>query len=487
MLALRTGALTAAGSAIGLVCGYVLAAAILGKESLDRANTSSLATSAVIGTVGGFAATGLALYLTGRRSIDREINDDRARHTLIVPLWRRARLDLVGVLVVAVGTAVAVRSGAFDGAPGSVYFGRGVKLNVALLVLPLAVWITGSLLGARVVGALLGRTQPRSTAAVGRPLPSLYRLSIGRRPWAISNGAFIVSLIVALATCLAAFTASYDAAKVRRRPLRERRRHPHHPQPHLRPPLHRRRRQGLPNPRHRRHHAGRLRAQQRHPAQRPHLRPRQPRRHRPRQLPVVAPLSGSRFTDGSPQDAFQALRDDPTAILVSQDMAAFLKAEVGDTLQVVLARATDAQVEVPLHIAGLFERLPGFPDGADAVMAIAAHTSAVPSKDPDFFLAATERDDDAGLRAAVASLQAEHHERRAPDRHPSHHPRQRPVEPRRAQHRRPRRSRLHLLPRHGRGDHRHLRLRPPPPAPPRVHHPPRPGPRAVHHPTTHQP
>ena len=61
----------------------------------------------------------------------------------------------------------------------------------------------------------LARSQPTSSAALGRPLPVLYRRSIGRRPWAISNGAIIVALIVALATSLAAFTNSYDTAKVR--------------------------------------------------------------------------------------------------------------------------------------------------------------------------------------------------------------------------------------------------------------------------------
>ncbi|MBL8778266.1 MAG: FtsX-like permease family protein [Acidimicrobiales bacterium] len=407
MLALRTGALTAVGSALGLLCGYLLAAAILGQESLDRANPSSLATSAVLGTLGGFAATGMALYLTGRRSIDREINGDRARHTLSVPIWRRARLDLVGVAVVAIGTAIAVRAGAFEGAPGSVYFGRGVNLNVALLVLPLAVWITGSLLGARVIGAVLGRTQPRSTAAVGRPLPSLYRLSIGRRPWSISNGAFIVTLIVALATCLSAFTASYDAAKVRDA------RYANGADIRI-----------TPSPTSARAYSvddtqafqttGVVDAT---PVvyELSNVILRSARTSDPANLaavdpatyPSVAPLSGSRFTGGSAEDALRGLRDDPTAILVSEDTAAFLKAEVGDTLQVVLARATDAQVEVPLHITGLFERLPGFPDGADAVMAISAHTAAVPSKNPDFFLAATERDDTAGLRTAVESLRAD--------------------------------------------------------------------------------
>ncbi len=407
MLALRTGALTAVGSALGLLCGYLLAAAILGQESLDRANPSSLATSAVLGTLGGFAATGMALYLTGRRSIDREINGDRARHTLSVPIWRRARLDLVGVAVVAIGTAIAVRAGAFEGAPGSVYFGRGVNLNVALLVLPLAVWITGSLLGARVIGAVLGRTQPRSTAAVGRPLPSLYRLSIGRRPWSISNGAFIVTLIVALATCLSAFTASYDAAKVRDARYANGADIRITPSPTSARPYTVDDAEALQT-------TG-VAATTPVVYELSNVILRSARTSDPANLaavdpatyPSVAPLSGSRFTGGSPEDAFRGLSDDPTAILVSEDMAAFLKAEVGDTLQVVLARATDAQVEVPLHITGLFERLPGFPDGADAVMAISAHTAAVPSKNPDFFLAATERADTTGLRTAVESLRAD--------------------------------------------------------------------------------
>ena len=407
MLALRTGALTAVGSAIGLGCGYLLAAVILGKESLDRANPSSLVTSAVLGTVGGFVATGLALYLTGRRSINQEINGDRARHATIVPVWRRARLDLIGVAVVAVGTGLAVRSGAFDGTPGSVYFGRAVTLNVALLVLPLAVWITGCLLGARIVGAILGRTQPHSTAAVGPPLTSLYRLSIGRRPWSISNGAFIVSLIVGLATCLAAFTSSYDAAKVRDA------RYATGADVRI-----------TPSPTSGRPYTvddAKVFETRGITAATPvvyelsNVILRSARTSDPANLaavdpvsyPSVAPLSGSGFTGGSPEAAFRALREDPTAILVSEEMADFLRAKVGDTLQVVLARATEVQVEVPLHITGLFERLPGFPAGADAVMAISGHTAAVPSKNPDFFLAVTERNDSAGLRIAVESLRAD--------------------------------------------------------------------------------
>ncbi len=406
MLAMRTGLLTAAGSIVGLAIGYLAAAAILGRESLDRASTASLARSGLLGAVGGFVATGLALYVTGRRSIDREINEDRARLLLRPPLWRRLRLDIVGVVVVVFGTVVALRAHAFDGAAGSVYFGRAVELNLALLVLPIAVWITGSLLAARLFGNALGWTQPHSSASIGPPLRSLYRLSIGRRPWAIGNGAIVVSLIVALATSLAAFTASYDAAKVddaryangadiRITPS------PTASEPYTvddvalfqtagvseaTPVVY-----GLSN-------VILRSARTSDPANLAAV--------DPETYASVSPLVDSHFPDGDAASLLATLQSDPTAVLVSQDMADFLQAGIGDRLDVLLARATDDQVEVQLHITGLFERLPGFPDGADALMSIDQHTASVPTKAPDFFLAAATVGGDSGLRQAVDSLRS---------------------------------------------------------------------------------
>lgn len=404
MLALRTAVLTAVGAAVGLVLGYALAGAILGQASLNRASASSLLASALFGSLGGFTATGFALYLTGRRSIDREINEDRSALTRRSPLWRRTGLDLLAMTVVVVGTTVALRARAFDGAPGSVYFGRSVELNLALLVLPIAVWIAGTLLAARILGAGLGRTQPRSTSSIGRPLPRLYRLSIGRRPWAIANGAVIVALIVALSVCLAAFTASYDSAKTRDA------RYANGADIRI-----------TPSPTSQRtytvHDAARFRT-----AGIRAVTPviyglsnvilRSARTSDPANLAAVdpdtfasaAPVTGVHFSPGSVSSALARLHSDPTAVFVSQDMATFLRAKLGDTLEVILVRSTSEQVNVSLHIAGLFERLPGFPDGADALMSIKEHTARVPSKTPDFFLAATRGSDDGSLRTAVAAL-----------------------------------------------------------------------------------
>ncbi|MEO7398505.1 MAG: ABC transporter permease, partial [Ilumatobacteraceae bacterium] len=404
MLAVRTCLITAVGSVVGLVIGYGLAAAILGRESLSRASSSALITSALIGTISGFIATGFALYVTGRRSIDREINEDRNRLALRPPLWRRARLDIIGVAVVVAGTVIALRNHAFDGAPGSVYFGRAVELNLALLVLPVAVWITGSLVGARLIGTVLTRTQPQSTASIGRPLPSLIRLSIGRRPWAIGNGAIIVALIVALATSLAGFTASYDAAKV------DDSRYANGADIRI-----------TPSPVSVRPFAAsdaRLFLTEGVAGTTPvvyglsNVILRSARTSDPANLAAidpdtyvtVAPLADTHVRSGDARSALLVLRSDPTAVLLSKDMALFLKAKPGDPLFVLLARATDDQVEIELHVTNVFERLPGFPDGVDAVMSIDQHTAQVPAKAPDFFLAATAVGSDAGLRHAVESL-----------------------------------------------------------------------------------
>ncbi len=400
MLALRTALLTAAGALVGLVAGYGTTLGILGHDSLARASTSSLATSAATGTLGGYLATGAALYITGRRSIDREINDDRRRLVDDRPLWRRARLDLVGLAILAAGTIVALRTDAFAGSPGSVYFGRSVELNLTLLVLPIAAWVTGSLIAARVIGGTLSRTAPASTSHFQAAAPALARRSIGRRPWAISNAAIVAALIVGLATSLGAFTASYDQAKTRDA------RYANGADIRMTP---------------------------------------SPTSDRTFTVDDAATLTGPGISDTTPviyglsnvilrsdrtsdpanlaaiePDTFAAVAPVDTAleqqltgtldpfdstVLVSSDMAEFLKAGPGDTLHVLLARATPDQAEIDVTIAGLFERLPGFPDGADAIVHIDLHTNTIASKHPDFFLAATVDDRPGTLDRAVTHLQ----------------------------------------------------------------------------------
>ena len=405
MLAARTAILTGVGTTIGLVVGYLATATILGRSSLDRASTSSLIASALIGSIGGFIATGLALHFTGRRRIDREINEDRARHVSRAPMWRRTRLDIVGVAAIGIGTVLAVRANAFAGTPGSVYFGRGVELKLSLLALPILVWIAGSLLAARAFGTVLRRTQPHSKPTLGRPLPNLFRLSVGRRPWAISNGAVMVSLIVALATCLAAFTASYDSAKARDA------RYANGSDIRITPTPTARRTYGVADAG--AFQVGGIASVTPVIYGRQNVILRSQRTSDPANLVAidperfagVAPVFDEDIAQGTFADAMKTLESDPKAVLLSRDMASFLKAKPGDTLFVLLGRATPGQTEVEFHVTGLFERLPGFPDGAAALISITQHTAHVPSKAPDFFLASTRDGGDGGLRRAVSALE----------------------------------------------------------------------------------
>jgi len=406
MLALRVGCITAVGSIVGVSLGYVSAAVVLGQDTLWRASTESLVVSGVIGVAAGLLATGAALYITGRRSIDREINEDRARLANRAPIWRRYRLDVLGVVLVAVATALAISTSAFEGTPGSVYVGRSVELPLALLFLPIAAWVAGTLIGARFVAWILRLHRSGSTVEYDRTLRFLFRMSLRRRSWAVAEAATILGLIVALGTALAVFTASYDGAKaadarfVVGSDVRI-----------------------SPSPASDRAYRSADRAE----FQIDGVRTVAPvvygiqnviitsqRTSDPMNLAAVdpeayqqvAPLHDDQFVSTTAAEAINLLVDQPDAVLLNVEKADFLQAEVGDTLLVLLDRGSDQQVETELELVGTYERLPGFPDGADALMNLARHEEVLPTTTPNFFLAQTVDGSAATLDRVVTELRA---------------------------------------------------------------------------------
>ena len=405
MLALRVSGITAAGATLGVAIGYASAVGVIGHATLSRAMPATLLASALIGAVVGLLATGAALYLTGRRSINREINEDRAQLWLRAPMWRRYYLDLAAMLLVAVATAMVVTTSGFEGTPGSVYIGLAVSLPLSLLVLPLGVWIAGSFFGGRIVTWVLTRPSAPRSRYLDRPLSLLYRSSMQRRTASLVDCAVILGLIVALATSVAVFTASYDGAKaadarytigsdfrITPSPASER---------IFRsgdaggfavdgvdgvvPVIY-----GV--------HNVILRSKRTSdPANLAALDPVSYAR--------IAPFDDMQFSNGSARISLQMLADRPSTVLLSAHMASFLKTGVGNSLHVLLARGSSKQIEIEMEIVGLFERLPGFPEGADALMNIRTHEAMVGTP-PAFFLGQTSDPSDAALAQVVTTLSA---------------------------------------------------------------------------------
>ena len=404
MLALRSTLLTAAGAAVGLAVGLLSALAVLGADALMRASTSSLIVSGLIGVGGGFLAAGSSLYAAGRASIRREINEDRALLFSRPPPWWRARLDLLVLLAVGVLAVLAVRADAFSGIPGSVYEGRGVELNLWLLALPLGVWIAGSLIGGRFFAWTLSRLRSRS-ARFAHVIRSVLGRSLRRRSWVAAQAMIVIGLIVGAATSITMFTASYDRAKAVDARFS------------LGSDL-----KVAPDPTNQEAIGGafaeQIRAVDGIDAATPvtygveNSRIRSSRNEDvanvaavdPRSFLRVAALADDNFVDMTAEEALTALVDEPTGALLSTEMAEFISVGPGDPILVLFAQGTDAQALAEMHVAGLFERLPAFPDGADAMVNVAQQQRFVPSTVPDFFLARTDDGQSSTLQGAVTDV-----------------------------------------------------------------------------------
>ena len=215
MHALRTLALAAVGSLLGVALGLVSTAVVLSADALASVSPVSLLVSALLGAGAGFLVTGVALYAAGRRAINRQISDERAQLATQKPLWR-----LLGIDFLILATVVAVewyqrRHGGFEGVRGSVYYGRAVSLQLHLVIVPIGIWLGGVLVLGRVVERVFAHLPLPRRHRFGRPLRGLLTRSIRRRSWAAASAAIMVGLIVALGTSVASFSASYDQAKAR--------------------------------------------------------------------------------------------------------------------------------------------------------------------------------------------------------------------------------------------------------------------------------
>lgn len=406
MLTLRVSFIAVIGATAGVALGFGTASLVVGYSTILRATTASLVFSAAVGTLSGLFVTGLALYLTGRRSINQEINKDRAKFVSLTPTWIRYRLDIIGSMLVLALTLIVVEFVGFKGTPGSVYVGRSVSISLWLLFLPMLAWFCGSLLGGRIIAWLLASPMLKFKRTQKSHFFLLSSLSIRRRSWSLAEASIIIGLIVAFGTSLAVFTSSYRLAKTADARYVLGADVKITPSPSSKNTYQSKTAQSLVSPDIDRVtpvvygiHNVILRSDR--TSEVANLAAIDPDSYL-----TVTPYEDSSFSDGSANVALNKLDTNSNSILLSVDMAAFLKVKQNDKIQVLLEKGAANQVEIELIVKGFYQNLPGFPDGAHALINIATLEKNLPAVPISFYLGHTKSSTDEFINSTATRLRS---------------------------------------------------------------------------------
>jgi putative ABC transport system permease protein len=406
MLAIRSVLLAGAGSIAGTAVGFASATAVLGSGPLGETAAGRLAVSALVAVALGVLTTALALYLPGRRALGNEIAHERAELApTTIPVWRRRKLDLVVLVVAAVGEILALNSSAFDAMPGSVYNGQAVSLPTRLLSLPIVVWVAGILVAVRVIQTTISHLPLPAPPRFGSFVLGTLMRSVRRRSWALIGATICVGLVIAFGTALSTFTATYDSAKanearflvggdLRITPsVLSTRPHPPSYASSLRAP-------GIAAVTPAVFSVGDSVLTGQYSSDRQNLAAVDPLGY----LRVAAPADRF-FVGRSARASLGALAANPRGMLLEVGVAESLQMKVGDEAPVLLARGTHDQQTVGLRVLGLFRRMPGFPEGATILANLSTYTAATRRQRADVFLASAVGGA-GGLRRAVDALRS---------------------------------------------------------------------------------
>ncbi|HEV2251230.1 MAG TPA: FtsX-like permease family protein [Candidatus Limnocylindria bacterium] len=395
-LAVEAALVGVLGAAAGLILAAVVHRLLFGTFVPAGAGAATVAGSAALAVVVGFLTTAVALYLPRRIALLRDATAERRELAPAgaPPLWARARLDVLFLVLAAAIQLITSLAGGFKPTAAE---GQSVSLSFYTLLAPLFLWAGLTLLLVRAILAV-ARRRPGLDRRFGPVVGGLTRRALARRARPFAAGLIALSLAVAFGVSLALFVATYeqhqrtDARYVVGGDLR------------VTPSLRAARAVGdtatlaVPGVT---AVTGVLQLDARVGADTRSLAAIDPTA-----FAAIARPADSFFTPPSAGGAMNALAADPTAILISDELAKTFNILPGDRVAIRLPRADGSLVPLTFHAVGLFTNVPGFPQGVDLIAARGAVLAATGRTDASFFLLAAASADASQVGAAAARLRA---------------------------------------------------------------------------------
>jgi len=387
-----------AGSLLGLGLGFGALYLIFGGASISGAAPGSFALSAGLSIAAGVITTGLALYLPGLRSLQREAGDERREleSGATAPTWLRLRLDLAFLAGAAIVGVITYLSGGFKPTAAE---GQTVSLSFYTLLAPLLGWVGATLFAVRLILLAAGHAPDRRTGRYGGVTAGTLTRSLKRRSGSIASGVIAISLAVAFGSSLAIFVATYQAEKqadarfVVGSDLRV-------TASALTPQA-----AGF---------ASQLRVAGvtgvTAVAQTSSALVGTDKRALvaidAANFQSLALMPDSFFSGTSAEGAMAALRSDPASILISTELARTFNVQTGDQVKAQLTDRLGKRVPVTFHAVGLFKNFAGFPQGIDLVGNIAFYQTVTGTSNADFFLVKTADPNQPAVDSVAAALKA---------------------------------------------------------------------------------
>jgi putative ABC transport system permease protein len=371
-----------AGTAVGLAASAGVVTAVVGSPAWQGISPTRLlvilGVAVLLGSV-NLAARLLALLRAGRAPSGSSRQPTVSSYR---PLWLRARLDVVMVVLgVAILGINLISGGLRLPLLDTDHQNQTLALAFFVLLAPLALWLGTVLLAIR---GWLGLLSSRAAPERARQLTSWSRTTVrwlGRRPGPTMVTLTLGSLAVAFATMVMTFTATYDSAKaadgraafgsdLRLEPATDK----PTPLPQLVP--------GIASTT---------------PVLYLPARAGSDRKTMAAIDPKTYPTTATTQPDLISGRGVAALAADPAAVVVSEEIERDFDLKLGDTLPVTIyPDDLDLADKLDLHVAGVFRSFP--PDDPFSEMVISTHAITPPVPPADLYLARTTAEP-----AAVAS------------------------------------------------------------------------------------